>query len=140
MPAQLRYTWRGVTQPGQKLLFTQVYYPHAPSMQQTLSIAPGAARPADLVGTAGADGIQVLLDTPDGTVLRLTLEPNRVEWLVSNPAGKTVTAGGLSTDARYLYTDMSQGQTRAMAAVAATFAAIENQDLFRQAERGNLER
>jgi hypothetical protein len=140
MPAQLRYIWRGVTQPGQKLLFTQVYYPHAPSMKQTLSNAPGAVRPADLLGTAGADGIQILLDTPDATVLRFTFEPDRVEWLVSNPVGKTVTADRLSTDARYLYADISQDQMRSINAVEATFAAVEGQDLFRQTERGNFAR
>jgi len=139
MPAQLRYTWRGVAQPGQKLLFTQVYYPHAPSVKKVLSNAPGAARAADLLGTAGADGIQTLLDTPEATVLRFTFDLDRAEWVVSNPAGKTVTADGLSTDARYLYVDLSQGQVRAIAAVGATFAAVEGKDLFRQAERGNVE-
>jgi hypothetical protein len=63
-----------------------------------------------------------------------------VEWVVSNPAGKTVTAHGVSTDARYLYVDLSEGQTRAISAVGATFAAVENKDLFRQAERTNFER
>lgn len=140
MPAQLRYTWRGTTQPGQKLLFTQVYYPHAPSVKRVFSNAPGATRPADLLGTAGADGIQVLLDTREATVLRFTLDPDRVEWLVSNPAGQTVTAHGLSTDARYLYVDLSQGQVRSICAVEATLAAVDGQDLFRRGERGNFEK
>ena len=140
VPAQLRYVWRGAAQAGQKLLFTQVYYPHAPSRSQAISNAPGAARPADLLGTAGADGIHVLLDTPEATVLRLTLDPDREEWVVSNPGGKTVTAGGLSTDARYLYADLVKGQVKVVSAMGATFAALNGNDVFRQAERKNYEK
>ena len=140
VPAQLRYVWRGVTQPGQKLLFTQVYYPHAPSMKKALSNAPGAARTADLLGTAGADGIHVLLDTLETTVLSFTFDPDRAEWVVSNPGGQTVTAGGLSTDARYLYVDTVKGEVKSISAVAGTFAALEGKDVFRQAERKNFER
>ena len=140
VPAQLRYVWRGVTQPGQKLLFTQVYYPHAPSMKQALSNAPGAARTADLLGTAGADGIHVLLDTLEATVLSFTFDPDRAEWVVSNPGGQTVTAGSLSTDARYLYVDTVKGEVKSVSAVAGTFAALEGKDVFRQAERKNFER
>jgi hypothetical protein len=140
VPAQLRYTWRGVTQPGQKLLWTQVYYPHAPTMKKALSNAPGAVRPADLLGTAGADGVHVLLDTVEATVLSFTFDPDRVEWVVSNPGGKTVTAGGLSTDARYLYVDTVKGEVKAVSAVAATFAAVEGKDVFRQGERKNWEK
>ncbi len=140
VPAQLRYVWRGAIQAGQKLLFTQVYYPHAASRQQALSNAPGSVRPADLLGTAGADGIHVMLDTPEATVLNFTFDPDRVEWVVSNPSGQTVTAGGLSTDARYLYADVSAGQVRAISAVGATFAVVDGQDLFRQPERKNYEK
>jgi hypothetical protein len=140
VPAQLRYVWRGVTQPGQRLLFTQVYYPHAPSMKQTLSNAPGAARTADLLGTAGADGIHVLLDTLETTVLSFTFDPDRAEWVVSNPGGQTVTAGGLSTDARYLYVDSVKGEVKSVSAVAGTFTALEGKDVFRQAERKNFEK
>lgn len=140
VPAQLRYVWRGATQPGQKLLFTQVYYPHAPSMKRAISNAPGGARPADLLGSAGADGIQVLLDTVETTVLRFTLDPDRVEWVVSNPGGKTVSAGGLSTDARYLYLDTVKGEVKSVSAVAATFANLEGKDVFRQGERKDYEK
>ena len=140
VPAQVRYLWRGLTQAGQKLLFTQVYYPHAPSMKKALSNAPGSVRPADLMGSAGADGIHVLLDTPEATVLRFSFDPDRVEWLVSNPGGKPVTSGGLSTDARYLYVDTVKGQVKGVSAMAATFAAVDSQDVFRQTDRKNYEK
>ena len=140
MPAQLRYVWRGVTTAGQKLLWTEIYYPHAPSQKKILSNAPGAVRPADLLGTAGADAVHVLLDTPEATVLSFTFDPGRTEWLVSNPSGQPVTAGGLSTDARYLYVDALSGQPRSVSAVAATFATVAGQDVFRQAERKDFEK
>jgi len=145
VPAQLRYTWRGVARRGQTLLFTQVYYPHPPSQKRLLSNAPGAARPADLIGSAGADGVHILLDTPEATVLKFTFDSDRVEWVVSNPGGKTVTAGnmtgdGLSTDARYLYVDTLRGQVKAVGAVAATFASLGGKDAFRQVERKNYEK
>jgi hypothetical protein len=109
-------------------------------MKQTLSNAPGAARTADLLGTAGADGIHVLLDTLETTVLSFTFDPDRAEWVVSNPGGQTVTAGGLSTDARYLYVDSVKGEVKSVSAVAGTFTALEGKDVFRQAERKNFEK
>ncbi len=139
VPVQLRYNWRGVTQPGQKLLFTQVLYPHKASMQLIHSNAPGAARPQDMVGSAGADGIQALKDTLELTVLRFNLDPDRVEWLVSNPGGGQVSEGGLTTDARYLYVDILKGQVQRVSSVQATFAALEGEDLFRTPQRGNTE-
>jgi hypothetical protein len=122
--SQLRYSWRGETQPGQKLLFTQVYYPHAPTLQ----------------GSAGADGIHVLLDTLETTVLEFTFDPDRREWVVSNQGGKTITAGDLSTDARYLYLDTVKGDVKSISAVAGTFATLKGEDVFRQAERKNFEK
>lgn len=124
MPMQLRYSWRGDTQPGQKLLFTQVYYPHASSLR----------------GTAGADSIHVLLDTLETTVLGFTFDTDRREWVVSNPGGQTVTAGALSTDARYLYMDMVKRDVKSVSAVEGIFATLRGKDLFRQAERKNIER
>lgn len=139
VPAQLRYTFRGAVQAGQKLLFTQVYYPHAPSAKRTVGSSPGEVRPADLAGTAGADGIHILRDTVEATVLRFTLEPDREEWVVSNPGGGTVTAGALSTDARYLYLDTVKNEVKGVSAVQATFATLEGKDLFRQGERKDYE-
>ncbi len=140
VPVQVRYAWRGLTQAGQRLLFTQVLYPHKAGMQLARSNAPGAARPADLAGTAGADGIQALRDTPELTVLRFSLDPDRVEWLVSNPGGGEVKEGGLATDARYLYLDTLKGEVKSVSAVGATFAALEGKEIFRQGERKDYER
>ena len=140
VPVQVRYAWRGLTQTGQRLLFTQLFYPHKASVQRVLSNAPGAARPEDLVGSAGAEGIQALVDTPELTVLRCAFDPGRVEWVVSNPAGAPVQQGALATDARYLYVDTRGGHVESVSAVGATFASLEGQDIFRQAQRGNYEK
>lgn len=139
VPVQVRYAWRGLTQAGQRLLFTQVFYPHKAGMQLARSNAPGAARVADLAGTAGADGIQALRDAPELTVLRFSLDPDRVEWLVSNPGGEQVTSDGLSTDARYLYVDVVKGQVQRASSVQATFASLDGMTLFRTPQRGNTE-
>ncbi|MHB9132838.1 MAG: hypothetical protein ACYDBB_17350 [Armatimonadota bacterium] len=139
-PAQLRYTWQGVAAPGSDILFTQVYYPHAPSLDLPRSNAPGAARPEDLMGMAGSDGIHILRDEPKVTVARLTFEANREEWVVCNPDGVVVTQGAISTDARTLYLDVVGGKVSSVSAVEATFATLNGQDLFRQTERKNVEK
>lgn len=92
VPGQVRYQWRGVTQPGQKLLFTQVFYPHEPRAILHASTAAGGDRTADLIGTAGADAITVVRDTAETTVLRCEFEENRVEWIVFNPDGQNIEA------------------------------------------------
>jgi len=140
VPAQLRYLWRGMTTPGQRLLFTQVYYPHAPSMKTAVSSAPGVTRTADLVGTAGADGVQVLADREETTILRFTFDRDREEWVICNPGGGKVAAEGISTDARFLYVDMARGEVKAVAAVGATFLVLAGKEVIRQPERGNYEK
>jgi hypothetical protein len=73
-------------------------------------------------------------------VLKLSFDPDRVEWVVSNPDGGQASEGGLATDARYLYVDTVRGEVQAVSAVGARFASLEGKDLFRQAERGNYEK
>ena len=140
LPAQLRYVWRGLTQAGQRVHFTQVYYPHPPGLELPRSNNPGAVRAQDLMGTAGADAIHVLQDTPDLTVLQFAFDPDRVEWVVSNPGGVAVSQGGLGTDARYLYVDTVKGEVKSVSAVGATYLSLEGKDVFRQGERGTVER
>ena len=81
VPVQVRYNWRGLTQPGQKLLFTQVFYPpqgqHEPHPLQRARRGPargprrqrgGGWRPGDQ-GHAGLDRDEVRLrHRPRGVV------------------------------------------------------------------------
>jgi hypothetical protein len=95
-PNQVRYVWEGVPKAGEKQVFTQLYYPHAPYRARTLSNNPGAGGAAyadELQATAHASGIRVIRDDPDVSILRLELEPGRVEWVVFNPEGQPVEFG-----------------------------------------------
>lgn len=139
VPVQLRYVWQGVTEPDQRLLATQVYYPHAPSLKMQISNAPGD-RTSDLLGTAGADGIALLRDAPELTVARFAFEESREEWVVCNPAGAAVDEAGLQTDARYLYVDAQQGEVKSVSAVGATYLTLAGAEVFRHAERSNHEK
>ncbi len=91
-PNQLRYLWEGTPKVGQTLVFTQVYYPHAPyrSMSTSNNPNPGskAAYANNLQATAHASGIEVIQDTAEGSILRLKLEGDKVEWVAFNPLGK----------------------------------------------------
>ena len=42
-----------------------------------------------LQATAHASGIQVIRDDAEASILRLNLEPNKVEWVAFNPLGKS---------------------------------------------------
>ena len=98
-PAQVRYVWEGTPKAGETLVFTQVYYPHAPYKPAINSNHAGArAVYADeLRATAGASGIQVVRDDPEASVLRLELEPGKVEWVVFNPRQVSVDVAGRQT-------------------------------------------
>ena len=106
-PNQVRYVWEGTPAVGQKLVFTQVYYPHAPYRARATSNNPNpganAAYGDELQATAHASGIQVLRDDPEASVLRLELESGRVEWVVFNPGTKPVTFAGIQSTEPYLY-------------------------------------
>lgn len=140
VPAQLRYLWRGLTEPGQKMVFTQVYYPHPPSLKMPTSNMPGAVRVEDLQGTAGAEGIHVLSDTVEMTVVKFTFAEGREEWVVCNPGGEQVATGGLATDARFAYVDVAGGEVKSVSAVEASFLSLDGNDVFRQAERQTIDK
>ena len=63
---QLRYVWEGTPACGQKLVFTQVYYPHPPYRSRATSNNPNpgaeAACADELQATAHASGIEVIRD------------------------------------------------------------------------------
>ena len=139
VPAQVRYRWRGITRPGQKLVFTQVFCPHEPKAVTSASTAAGGDRTADLLGTAGASGIEVLLDTVDATVLRCRFEPERVEWVVLNPSGQKIAADGLATDARFAYVDVRKGEADRSSGSDVSFLSLEGRTLFERDQRQAFE-
>jgi len=140
VPAQVQYHWRGLARAGQRLSFTQVLYPHAASLKHVTSNVPGAVRPQDLVGTAGADGIHVVTDTVETTVLRCTLEEERTEWIVFNPDGGRVEAGALATDARFAYVDVQKAKIAGVSASHARFLTVDGENVFRRDEPSAFER
>ena len=140
IPAQLRYVWQGDAAPGQTLHFTQVLYPHSPSVKRPPSNAAGDKRNKDLVGTAGADAIETLVDSKDVSILRCKFDAGRVEWVVCNPAGVRVEAGGLSTDARAAYVDVVEGKPPAVSAHDATFIKLDGVELIRREQRQDVEK
>jgi hypothetical protein len=106
-PAQLRYTWEGTPERGQQLVFTQVYYPHAPYRARASTNNPGAVPVYgdQLQATAGAAGITVLRDDKDLSVLRLEFDKGRVEYVVFNPDQQSVKLDSATTEKAYAYID-----------------------------------
>ncbi|MBW7862840.1 MAG: hypothetical protein H3C30_00330 [Candidatus Hydrogenedentes bacterium] len=104
-PAQVRYLWEGTPNAGDTLVFTQVYYPHAPYKPTISSNHAGAEAvyANELQTTAGASGIQVVRDDPEATILRLELEPGSVEWVVFNPDETELEVAGQQTKSAYEY-------------------------------------
>ncbi|MFM7207250.1 MAG: hypothetical protein ACKO4T_11355 [Planctomycetaceae bacterium] len=111
-PTQLRYTWQGTPAAGQRLCFTQVYYPHPPYRLRTTSNNPGSTGDyADpLQATAHAAGIRVIRDDEAATILRLELEPGSVEWAVFNPGELPLTTDAFETSQSLAY---ARGDVRA---------------------------
>ena len=103
--AQLRYLWEDRPKVGDKLVFTQVYYPHPPYRPTLHSNHAGAkAKYQDqLQATAHASGIRVMRDDPEASVLRLEMSPGKVEWVFFNPAASAIHVAGRSTTRQYDY-------------------------------------
>ena len=106
----MRYLWEGTPKVGETLVFTQVYYPHAPYRSLPTSNNPNpdarnskAAYANNLQATAHASGIQVVQDNAEATVLRLELESDKVEWAAFNPQGKELQLGETATTSRLAY-------------------------------------
>jgi len=103
--AQVRYVWEGTSKIGDKLVFTQVYYPHPPYRPSIHSNHAGAKAKYhdELQATAGASGIQVVRDDVEASVLRLEMTPGKVEWVLFNPSETTVAVAGQSIRKPYEY-------------------------------------
>lgn len=106
-PNQVRYMWQGTLAAGQKLVFTQLYYPHPPYRPRTTSNNPipgmKAAYADELQATAHASGIKIIRDDPEASVLRLELEPGNVEWVAFNPTGQKLRLDSTETSEPYVY-------------------------------------
>ncbi|MCP4643695.1 MAG: hypothetical protein GY851_24830 [bacterium] len=104
-PAQVRYLWEGRPAEGDKVTFTQVYYPHQPYRARANTNNPGAKAiyGDDLQATACAAGIRAVRDDVEATVLRFEMEPGRIEWVVFNPLERNVEADSLQTKRPYDY-------------------------------------
>jgi len=106
-PNQVRYVWEGTPAAGEKLVFTQVYYPHAPYKPRPISNNPipgmKAAYANDLQATAHASGIHVVRDQPEATILRLEMEPGQVEWVVFNSAATPLKFDAIETNEPLAY-------------------------------------
>lgn len=103
--AQLRYEWIGNPDRNVPIVFTQVYYPHPPYKPTVATNNPGAKASfaSDKLATAGASGITVIRDDYEGTILRLEMEPKRVEWVYFNPNGGSMSLSGKPIIEKYGY-------------------------------------
>jgi hypothetical protein len=104
-PAQVRYLWQGVAEQGQSLVFTQVYYPHQPYRSRASTNNPGAkAIYADEIqATANAAGVTAVSDDVEATVLRLEMEPGKVEWVMFNPQSRPLKLDSVETSEPFAY-------------------------------------
>ena len=111
-PNQVRYVWEGKPVLGEKLVFTQVYYPHAPYKPRPTSNNPNpgvkAAYASELEATAHASGIQVIRDDAEASILRLELECGHVEWVTFNPQSARLKLDQSETSEPMVYLDTAK--------------------------------
>ncbi len=103
--AQVRYLWEGEATRGQKLVFTQLLYPHQPYRFRASTNNPGAkASYADeLQATACASGIRPTQDSPEATVLRVDVGEGPIEWVVFNPGKRSLDLNGAVCTEEFTY-------------------------------------
>ncbi|MCX8496735.1 MAG: hypothetical protein ORN51_11185 [Akkermansiaceae bacterium] len=142
VPAQLRYVWEGDAKAGDRQHFTQLFWPHAPYRSRTASTLTGAKLEwlgGEYAATAGAGGIEALLDTPSASVLRCKLDKDRVEWVVCNPSGSQINVAGLTTDAHFAYLDSRNGKLHAVSVNQATRMKLDGDEILPAGERRDFE-
>jgi hypothetical protein len=108
-PNQVRYLWEGTPAVGEKLVFTQVYYPHPPYRSRTASNNPGSkgAYANELQATAHASGIKVVRDDTEASILQLEFEAGHVEWVLFNPGARSLKVDSIETSEPMVYFDSS---------------------------------
>jgi hypothetical protein len=106
-PTQIRYMWQGMTQIGQKLAFTQVYYPHLPYRPRASSNNPNPGLKAvyadGMQATAGAGAITILQDDVEVSVLQFEFEHGQTEYVVFNPKRKRLNIDSIEIQQAYTY-------------------------------------
>ena len=109
---QVRYQWEGTPAVSEKLVFTQVYYPHSPYRARATSNNPKpntrAAYANKLQATAHAFGIQIVKDSFKASMLRLELTPGQVEWVIFNPEMEPLQIENLKSASPFLYRSTSR--------------------------------
>ena len=106
-PNQLKYIWEGTPAKGEKIIFTQLLYPHPPYRSRPKSNNPNvdsnASYTNELEATAHASGIKVLRDDPEVTILKLELEANKKEWVLFNKNESEIYFNNEQTKKPFLY-------------------------------------
>ena len=141
-PAQLRYVWEGTPKVGQTLHSTQIFYPHVPyrARPSTNNIGAKAVyRGGNFAATAGASGINVVIDTPETTLLRTSFAPELEEWLLFNPGGQRVEHESFASDARYAYVRLEKRSVKRWTVYEGTRLRWGNSQLMESRERSSTE-
>ncbi|MCY2990346.1 MAG: hypothetical protein NTY19_21080 [Planctomycetota bacterium] len=145
VPGQLRYVWQADAKAAELQHVTQLYWPHAPYRSRPAANSNMTGAKLEWLGgehasTAGAEGIEALLDTPSTSVLRCKLDKDRVEWVVCNPSGSKINVAGLTTDACFAYLDLLSGKLRAVSVNQATSVKLDTDEILPAGERRNFEK
>jgi len=97
--AQLRHQWTGRLEKDASRHFATLFWPRPPAGPSgPVSMDPQVAVD-QMNGRPPRDDIEVILDDDAATMLRTVDEEGVETWLVLNPGGREVEAGGLRTDA-----------------------------------------
>jgi len=130
-PTQVRHAWEGTPEIGRRMVFTQVYYPHPPYRSRTMSNDPGSVGGyADqLQASAHAAGITVLRDDEEASILRLEMQPGRIEWVVFNPDERPLNTGALATSERMAYVPSGDSATQGDCAIMGNRACLGSRSL-----------
>jgi len=86
LPVRARYCWSGLPKAGDEICFTSLLIPHDPALS-----------PEALV-----KGVEVLIDTPEVTAVRIRTQ-DAAEYLILNGPAKELDVDGIVTDARQAY-------------------------------------
>ncbi len=94
LPQQLHYAWEGLAQPGQKLSFGTILWPHPP----------------DRDPTKWANNLEALTNSPDLSAVRVKITDDLAYLMVLNDTGQSRMAGPITTDARLTVLTVRKGK------------------------------